>query len=334
MVTPALVWVALAAVVAAFAAGWWWRSRPHRAARATYVANSSYVFTLPSFRRRLTLHRLAALGLIGTLGVATALNALLAGRPVDRFTQDERMATRDIVLCLDVSGSMMPFDSQVLRQFAEMIPSFQGERIALSVWNATSRLVFPLTDDYSMVKYELEHAADLLDTDLLGSNSADWMELEQWLAGTYSLTSYNSSLVGDGLANCALAFDLAEESRSRAIILATDNQVAGDEVFTLAQAADFAAERDIRVHAIYAAEFALAGEKDEYQQVITSHDGLFYELSDPAAARGIVDEITAQQAVELDADPHVVEQDRPDRYFGWLVGALAAFLLLAWRARA
>lgn len=334
MVSPALIWVALAAAVAAFAAGWLWRARSRRSRSATYVANSAYVFTLPSFRRRLTLHRMAALGLVGTLGVATVLNALLAGRPVDRFTQDERMATRDIVLCLDVSGSMMPFDSQVLRQFSEMIPSFQGERIALSIWNATSRLVFPLTDDYAMVEYELEHAADLLDSDLLGMSSSSWVELEQWLAGTYSVSSYNSSLVGDGLANCALAFDLAEEDRSRAIVLATDNQVAGDEVFSLSAAADFAAERDIRVHAIYAAEFPLAGERDEYESVISSHGGLFYELSDPAAARGIVDEITAQQAVELDADPQVVESDRPDRYFGWLVVALGAFLVLAWRVRA
>lgn len=336
MVSPWLVWVAGALVVLGGIAGWFLFRRRRQKGGHTYVANSAYIFSLPSFARRLTLARIAAMTLVTIVAVSAVVTALLAGRPVDRYLQDERMATRDIVLCLDVSGSMMPFDSEVLRRFAEMIPSFHGERIGLNVWNATTRVVFPLTDDYAMVEFELEQAAELLDMDIFSAStsSSSFRDLEEWLAGTMVYNSMNASLIGDGLANCALAFDLSDDERSRTIIMATDNQVAGQEVFTLPAAAEFAAERDITVHAIYAAEFGLASERDEYESVITGHGGLFYELADPDAADGIIDEITAQQAVELDANPKVVEIDRPDRYYSWLVGFVAVLIVAAWRLRA
>lgn len=214
----------------------------------------------------------------------------------------------------------------MLEKFAEMIPSFAGERIALNVWNATTRVVFPLTDDYAMIEQELRYGADLLDMNFFGS-SHSYQDLEDWMAGTWSPSSYNSSLIGDGLATCALSFDLADTERSRTIIMATDNQVAGDEVFTLSAAAEFAAERDITVHAIYAAEFGRAVERDEYEHEIVSRGGLFYELSDPNATAGIIDDITRQQAIELDADPKVIELDRPDRFFGWLAALAAIFIV-------
>ncbi len=336
MVSPVLVWVAAAVVMVAGAAGWF-VTRGRRDARdRIWVANSSYLFALPSFRRRLALRRAAAVGVTALVAGASLVAAVLVGRPVDRFTQDERMATRDIVLCLDVSGSMMPFDSQVMDSFVAMLPSFQGERIALNIWNATTRVVFPLTDDYVMVEEELTAGSQLLDLDIYSplTTPDEFRRLEEWFAGTVSYSDSNSSLIGDGLANCVMSFDLADSQRARTIILATDNQVAGVPVFSLPEAAAFADERDIRIHAIYAAEFADAAARAEYEQVVTSRGGLFYELSDAAAVDGIIDDITAQQAEELESDPKVVEVDRPDRWYGWLVAFAALLVVGAWRLRA
>ncbi|MDN5558801.1 MAG: VWA domain-containing protein [Ruaniaceae bacterium] len=324
-------WIVGGLVAAGLLLGWLLGRRRDKRAQ-TFVSNTDYIYTLPSFQRRLALQRMAAGSTVALIAMLTIPAAGLAGRPVDRFTQDERMATRDIVLCLDVSGSMMGFDSEVLRKFAEMIPSFAGERIALNVWNATTRVVFPLTDDYAMIEQELNLAAELLDMNFFNSQSS-YQDLEDWLAGTWSPTSMNSSLIGDGLANCALSFDLSDTERSRTIIMATDNQVAGDEVFTLSEAAEFAADRDITVHAIYAAEFGFASERDEYERIILEHGGLFYELSDPNATASIIDEITRQQAIELNADPKVIELDRPDRYFGWLAALVGLLIVGAWGVR-
>jgi Ca-activated chloride channel family protein len=218
-----------------------------------------------------------------------------------------------------------------------MVESFEGERIALSVWNNTSRTVFPLTDDYALVKEELDAAASALDFDLDAwvYDQEALEKLENFLVGTVSLDNESSSLVGDGLATCALAFDASDTERSRTIILATDNLVLGTPIYTLPEAASFAAERDITVHGMYASltDADSASAKAEMQEVITGHGGLFLEADDPAAVAGIIEDIEAQQAVDLDADPQLVITDRPDRWYGWLVVGLAAFLLVVWRVR-
>lgn len=334
MVSPGLVWVAVAVVAAGAALGWFLRGRPAATARR-YVANSSYLLTLPSFRRRLLRRRLGAGLLVALVAATTAAAALLVGRPVDRYVEDERMATRDIVLCLDVSGSMIPFDSEVLEVFAEMVPSFRGERIALNIWNATTRVVFPLTDDYALVERELAEGAEILDIDITNpfTSAERFRALERWIAGTVSWSDANSSLIGDGLANCALSFDQADTERSRTIIMATDNQVAGVPIFSLPEAAAFADERGARIHGLYAAGIPDSFARQEYEEVVTSRGGLFHELTDAAAVEGIIADITAQQAVELQSDPKVVEVDRPDRWLGALVALVAMLVLGAWWVR-
>ncbi|WP_345216827.1 hypothetical protein [Georgenia halophila] len=336
--TPWLVPVILGVIVVAALVGWYPRRRGVRRTAVTWVANSEYVRSLKGYRRRMKMLRWGlALGASALALTAVASSALTA-RPVDRDIRSEQLATRDIVLCLDVSGSMIEFDTEIVEKFSTMVESFEGERIALSVWNNTSRMVFPLTDDYTLVQEQLDSAAVALDFDIDAFiyDQEDLERLEDFLAGTVSYSTSASSLVGDGLASCALAFDHADADRSRSIILVTDNLVMGEPVYTLPEAADLAAERDIAVHGLYASASDASSEeaRAEYERVITSRGGLFYEADDPAAVEGIVESIAAQQAVELDADPEVVHTDRPDRWYGWLVAGLGLFLLVVWRLRA
>ncbi|PFG40067.1 Ca-activated chloride channel family protein [Georgenia soli] len=337
MVTPWLVPVVLVAIAAAAALGWFLHRPEKRAAAVTWVANSGYLRSLTSYRRRMRVLRGGLAAAAAALALASLATASLTARPVDRDVRSEVLATRDIVLCLDVSGSMIELDTEIVQKFSEMVDSFQGERIALSIWNNTSRTVFPLTDDYALVKEELDTAASALDFDLDAwvYDQEALKKLEDFLVGTVSLDNESSSLVGDGLATCALAFDAADTERSRSIILATDNLVLGTPIYALPEAAQLAADRDITVHGMYASlsDADSASAKAEMQQVITSGGGLFFEADDPAAVDGIIEDIEAQQAIDLDADPQLVITDRPDRWYGWLVAGLGAFLLVVWRVR-
>lgn len=335
MVSPWAPWVVAGIVALAGLLGWAIVARTRTRGRHRHnVANTGYLYSLPSFRRRLNLHRFAALGLTMIVGGATIFTALLAGRPVDRYTTNERLAQRDIVLCLDVSGSMITYDSQVLRTYSSMVDSFDGERIALNIWDFTTRQVFPLTDDYAMVKEELQLGAEITSIGTSWTITQGAIEkYEEWMAGTQTPGSTASSLIGDGLASCVLSFDLQEEDRSRTVILATDNEPYGDSIFSLEEAAQLAEERGIRIHAIYASQWPTPRYRDEYEQVITSRGGLFYELSNANAVAGIVGEIQTREAVELDATPKVVEIDRPDRFYPWLVVLVGGLVVAAWRAR-
>jgi Ca-activated chloride channel homolog len=335
------LWAVIGAVVVLGIVGWFARRPRTRPRDVTWVANASYLPTLPSFRSRLTRYKLlisvVAVILLGT----TVAAGLLASRPVDRQVRSDELATRDIVLCLDVSGSMLEFDTQVVERFLELLPSFQGERIALSIWNSTSRTVFPLTDDYALVEEELTYAAEVLDFDVdsLTDYSFDpehYDRLIKYLNGTVGMGQNESSLIGDGLATCALMFDEADTERSRSIILATDNQVLGNPVYTLGEAGDLVADKGISLFGIYAGEVTSSSEAEEkeYRDVVEGHDGLFFSAEDPDLVSQVVDQIAAQQAVDLDADTEVVITDRPEKFFSWLVVAIGVYVLAIWRLRA
>jgi Ca-activated chloride channel homolog len=338
VVSPWLVPLVLVVIAAAAAAGWFLRRPERRKGSVTWVANSGYLRSLTGYRRRIRVLRGGlALG-AAALALSSLATASLTARPVDRDVRSEILATRDIVLCLDASGSMIELDTEIVQKFSEMVESFEGERIALNIWNNTSRTVFPLTDDYALVKDELDAAATALDFDLDAwvYDQEALENLENFLVGTVSLDNESSSLVGDGLATCALAFDASDTQRSRTIILATDNLVLGTPIYELPEAATLAAERDITVHGMYASltDADSATAKAQMQEVITGNGGLFFEADDPGAVDRIIEDIEAQQAVDLDADPQVVITDRPDRWYGWLVAGLAVFLLVVWRVRA
>ena len=332
--------VVIAGVVAALVLGWFARSSRQERRRVTWVANAAYLTRLPSFRARLSRYRVFLLGLAVVLVGASVVTGILVARPVDKETRAEELATRDIVLCLDVSGSMIEYDTEIVERFLELLPSFHGERIALSIFNSTSRTVFPLTDDYTLVEEQLTEAAEALDFDV--DSLDDWSydpaaldRLLHFLTGTEGMGEDASSLVGDGLATCAMAFDLDDEERSRSIILATDNEVFGDPLYTTTEAAELVTERDITLHGFYAGAVTStsAAQEKEYRDAVEANGGLFFASDDPDAVDGIIDQITAQQAVDLDADPDVIITDRPEEYYPWLVVAIGLYLVAVWRLR-
>lgn len=332
-----LIPVVLGLVVLAAVLGWFRPRESRPTGQVRWLANTAYLRRLPTYRKRMRLYQVA-LGGLGVFALVASLGtALLLARPADRDVRAEVLATRDIVLCLDVSGSMIEFDTEIVQTFSEMVESFDGERIALSVWNSTSRTVFPLTDDYGLVTQELDAAAEALDFDLdaLFHSPEALDRLEEFVAGTMSLDPNSSSLVGDGLATCAFAFDESDTERSRSIILATDNQVLGNPIYSLQEAADLAAENDIRLYGLFAAsdESYSAENEEAFRQAVTGHGGLFYNADDPAAVDAIIADIASQQAVELDANPEVVITDRPETVLWLAVAGVAGLVLAAWRLR-
>ena len=326
-------------VVALAVAGWFARRPGPDETNVRWVSNASYLTSLRSYRSRLSRYRVW-LAFMGVLLLATAVvTGILAARPVERDLRAEEMASRDIVLCLDVSGSMIEYDTEIAEKFLEMLPEFDGERISMSIWNSTSRTVFPLTDDYDLVEAELTEAAEALDFDIYSFtdqfNQSKVDRLIAFINGTEGGTGENSSLVGDGLASCAMNFDEHDTERSRTIILAGDNEVFGEGIYTLDEAVDLVAERDIALHGIYAPSGnpLEAEEEAEYRAAIERHGGLFHHVGDPDAVPDIIDEIDAQQAVDLEADPEVIITDVPEGYVGVLVGLLGLYLLGVWRLR-
>ena len=314
------VWAALVVVVALLLR----RRRAERAAVSLPIAHRDRLTSLPGYARALGRYRRLLVLIVASLAVVLFGAVALTARPASVASVQPELKNRDIVLCLDISGSMVDYDKEVLDVFGELAQQFTGERISLVVFNASAVTRFPLTSDYDYISNQLTELREQFD-----STDSDYYR------GT--LYGNGSSLVGDGLASCAVRFDSPDQERSRSVILVTDNLIAGKPVFTLPEAGELARSRGVRVYGINpgdtAAKAYLAELATEFRTVVDGTGGAYYALDDPATIPSIVGDITAQQAASMTGEPELVLVDQPA--FGVLLAfvGLAGFFGLVWRLR-
>ena len=121
-------------------------------------ANTELLRTLPEYHRAVRRQRWLVAGGVALVGLLAVAAVLGAARPVQRVTLVDQKDNRDIVLCLDVSGSMIDVDAEVVSTFLRLADGFRGERISMVIFNSSAVPVFPLTDDYDFVSDQLRRA--------------------------------------------------------------------------------------------------------------------------------------------------------------------------------
>lgn len=302
-----------------------------------WVSNTASLRRLPAFFHAQKTMRIAVTVAGVSLVVCLVSLAVVAGAPVDRKVENATLAQRDLVVCLDASGSMLPYNGQILEQMEEMVDSFAGERISLQLWSGQTVVKFPLTDDYELATNVLNEAAGIMRRGYLAEED-DYVlvtpELADYLAGVETVgESQISSLVGDGLASCVLGFDHRDEERSRTIIFATDNEVQGPQIYTLQEAVKFASDQNVSLIGLYPArEGVLTTEGEELRRVVEAAEGSFYQANNPDTIDGIIDNIESQQLTQTDGSREVVETHRPQTALKWaLWSGLVALVSMAWR---
>lgn len=337
-----IFWWVTALLLLAGLAVWaitFWNRRAMRKS-PVLVANSSYMDRIPSFLRAQRTARVVRVLQVGIAVLGVIAASVLSGRIATERIETPDFASRDIVLCLDVSGSMYEYDTEILQTFAEMVDGFEGERVALSIFNSTSRTVFPLTNDYDLIHRELSAGAEAIDFDefgyRLGTRDYDDDKVSKYVdfvEGTRGIPD-EASIVPDGLASCGQLFDRAEEDRSRSIIFATDNEVNGTPIFTLEEAADSVARRDITLYTFFPGAYECGTDcLTELKTATEDHDGVLYQSTDPDAIPSIIQEIQRTQAAAMGATPTVVRTDHPGFAFVLTFLTLVGVIALGWRAR-
>ena len=295
------------------------------------------------FRQWRALGRLA----ISVLVLALALAIVLVARPSQVDAGDERASSRDIVLCLDVSGSTLPYDREVIDTYLELVKHFEGERIGLSIFNSTSRTVFPLTDDYELVTKQLTSASKALkgvesQDDIDKMSDAEYQDIANWLEGTQNRKN-STSLIGDGLVSCAAMIpgfaygDTSGATRQRpaSIVLATDNVASGTPTYSLAQALDMAEASHISVDGLFSGPRQSEGDATttEMKQQIESRGGTFLTQSGSSDINELVRQIDSRRTSESRRSRQAALIDAPGWWTLMLVVLLAIWMMLAWRLR-
>ena len=329
-----LIPVVLAVVAGATVVGWLLARRAGvRSGKKGWVANTGYLRGLPKYQALVRRTRASLAMACVCFLIAVIATSVSAGAPVDRYVKPDKSASRDIVLCLDASGSMLPYDSKIGDAFREIISHFEGERISLQLWDAYSMTMFPLSDDYDMATDVLQDMSETIDTGItrIGGRLSVTQELIDYLTPVLDENFEVSSIVGDGLASCIMGFDHNDKQRSRTVLLATDNEVYGDGVYNLSEAIEFAKRQGVTVTALYPGSgFVLGREAEELRDEVRKTGGDFYDASSPSAVDSVVKQIEAEQKEDLDSAGKMLETDRPVTAMGWtLFGVVSLLGLLA-----
>ncbi|WP_258802390.1 vWA domain-containing protein [Pseudarthrobacter sp. NS4] len=309
-------WVLPPAVLATAGCAWAaFRAGGNANARRRPAAHGDRLTMLPEYQAALRRHRrwlaVAALACASLL-VSTAV---AAARPVEVTTTRPEQHNRDIMLCLDASGSMSNTDAAVVDVFAGLAAGFDGERIGLTIFDSTAIQVFPLTDDYGYAQEQLKLARDAF-SGKPGSSG--------FLDGTWS--GRGSSLIGDGLASCLNSFpaqrtgegkakDGEAPQRSRSVVLATDNFLSGEPIMSLAEAAAVAKDRAVHVYALNPGDLDYGSGPEQpgaqLRAAAESTGGAYYALDNPEAIPGIVAAVEETETAVLEGAPRAVVSDEP-----------------------
>ncbi|MGN6271699.1 MAG: vWA domain-containing protein [Protaetiibacter sp.] len=317
-----IVLAVVAGIVIVAVVGVLWGLRRRGASWGAPVARAERVRALPSVRRAVGARVLGLAGVVTLALGGVAAAGVVAARPMQETIVQPESHSRDIMLCLDVSGSMTDVDAEVLQVFSRLAADFGGERVGLTIFNSSPVQVFPLTDDYAFVRDNLDRVRE----------SFDYHEaIPEFWVGT--LNAPGASLVGDGLAACALGFDHPDEDRARSIILATDNETNGTETVSLDQAAAYSGSLGVRVFAIDPTD-AASSTSAALRSAAVATGGGYYGLRDATTVDEIVAEVQRQDATILRGEPRVVRIDDPGPWSIAVVVAALAFVLVAWRVRA
>lgn len=353
-----LIWLALLAVLfVLYRKGILGRWQPKRS--VVKVAHSERMTKLPVYVEQKKLYRQLLMTLLVVMGVGLASAVLLSSRPASQSIVTPAQINRDIILCLDVSGSMKNVDVKLIETFQQLVRDFKGQRIGLDMFNYNNSQVFPLTDDYDLVNEQLADVKRMLAIDPMNSSEDEATEYYNYMAGTSStgLSEENgdgdhwapSSNVGIGLAGCAQHLGENLTSRSQSVILASDNELGGveeDAVITTKQAMMLAKKKGIRVYAVdpgvydeladksdAATADNYAGEHAVLRTYSLTTGGGYYRLSSTDIVPEVISKISAQEAKLFTGDSQYAAADVPLPAFIVLFLTVVGISVLSWRLK-
>lgn len=338
-------WLSAALLLAVVAAWFVLRSRHKKLQAKTTdtrlpLANSYRLTRLPEYQKYLRQYRNLIRGALVIAVISMLMIIILAGRPTTKSVIQPEMRNRDIVLCLDVSLSMIEVDAEILRIYAELSKGFKGERLSLVLFASSPVTVFPLTDDYEFITEQLQTAAKAFQDSGSGTyDSESSRRMYALLSGVYS--GEGSSLIGDGLAGCVSRFDKLDSKRSRSIILGTDNELSGSPIVTLREAAEFAKDKDIRVYGLNPNDYSYKSKYSnyvpdtvkEFKEAMLLTNGDYYKMEDAAAASTIIAKVSEQEATRFKGTPQIVYSDQPQVFLIMFLIGFVGLMIISWRLR-
>ena len=202
---------------------------------------------------------------------------------------------------------------ETFKDLKKTVKSLEGERFGISIFNTTSVLVSPLTDDYEYINTVLDEIERSIK---LNNNSSYNIDDDYYYISNYVYSGTiegneirGSSLIGDGLASCVFSFPNLEEDRTRLIIFSTDNELQGTPTLSLENAAKISKNKNIKVYGIGTTKMYDKLEL-EMKNAVELTGGKYYKESDSTVNK-IVSNIEKTSKSLIDTRIETTETDLP-----------------------
>lgn len=283
------------------------------------VANTKYIENTPYYKKIIKKYKFFSICTKCVCILCIVLSLVLLARPISVDIIEPEQYNRDIFLCLDVSGSVAPLDNEIVKSFKEIVKELKGERIGITIFDSSAVVVCPLTDDYDYVMESLEKLEKGFEN-FINNVYGDYESSTYLNAGTNE--GQGSSIIGDGLASCAYSFSNLEEKRSRTIIFATDNALAGTPVYTLDEATQICKEKNITVYGLGTERIS---KEEEFKSAVESTGGALYKYKSSRSIDEIVKGINKKEKSAIKGRKEIIKTDIPKIPF--IILTISIFIL-------
>jgi len=291
------------------------------------IANTKYVKKLEYYTELMKKYKMLTYSIKGICAFCILFCIILLARPLEEQSSEVTMYNRDIFLCMDVSTSVDELNKELVTSLRQVVKKLNGERFGITIFNTSSVLLVPLTDDYDYVLESLDTISKAIEERTkimeendgeLNMNSQEYTYLQKYIQeGTLvGNMEKGSSLIGEGLASCIYNFPNFEEDRTRIIIMSTDNQLNGNSMITLGEAAEIAKNKNITVFGVTPKNVYNA---KDYKNAVQITGGNFYVGTDLKSIPSIIKDIESKEKSLIKTKSQVKKVYRPQVPFILLV---------------
>lgn len=309
----------------------------------TKAANTNFVKELDAYKKKRRMYTFVSVVMEVCIITSLVASLVLVSRPARKETVNNGTKKRDIFLCMDVSYSIYDLNYDLVESLQGVVAGLDGDRFGICIFNTSTVLYVPMTDDYDFINKKLEELKEyfVLQKEFMAKyydpssgyiqyshdEEADYNELHDKLeffdAGTL-VNNYQkgSSLIGEGLASCMYSFPrLDDEDRTRIIIMSTDNaqESLKSPLVELDEAAQICKKNHIKVFGLFPNRENWSGLNSsdydtdivEFQKAVEGTGGKFYKESETLSVEDIVKDIERIEALEVEEVTTTKINDQP-----------------------
>ena len=301
------------------------RRKKRNYSKGSIISNTKYVKNTSYYKDLFIRYKIITILLLFIVSGVLIANAVLTARVQEIKENSDTDYNRDIMLCMDVSGSVSSLNMSLVNQLRDVVNGLQGDRFGVTIFNSTAITIVPLTKDYKYVDKILDTVSRSFNAQINGDYKTDKYIYNYIYQGTTE-GDRGYSLIPDGLMSCGLTFKESEENRTRVIIMSTDNSLAGTAVFNLEEAAQYLKDNNIILYGI-GTNFMYGKNLTEYKRAVNITGGKYFNPNRSSMSK-VVKEIDglSKAAVEVNAESY--RTDRPESIFIVLVLLISLLFII------